>query len=119
MRVLADENVDGALVKWMRDHGHDVIWAAEEGAGQSDVHWINVAVAEQRVLFTFDLDFGEQVMRKGRSVPGLVLLRLHGRSTEALLDRIAHTWAMLEQQATGRFMVVGPTSIRVRPMPEA
>jgi predicted nuclease of predicted toxin-antitoxin system len=61
MRFLADEGVDGGIVKTLRDEGHDVRWTAEELEGQKDAVVLAAAVKDARILITEDKDFGELV----------------------------------------------------------
>ena len=58
MKLLADENVSGPFVRWLRDEGHDVAWIAELSPGDEDSDVLKIATTEQRVLVTNDLDFG-------------------------------------------------------------
>ncbi|MCC6361325.1 MAG: DUF5615 family PIN-like protein [Phycisphaerales bacterium] len=61
MRLLADENVDHAVVEWLRSRPLDVAWIAELDPGASDQSVGALAILEARVLITFDRDFGEMV----------------------------------------------------------
>jgi hypothetical protein len=36
MKFLADENIARRIVQWLRDRGEDVLFAAEEKAGELD-----------------------------------------------------------------------------------
>jgi predicted nuclease of predicted toxin-antitoxin system len=86
MRLLADENFPKAIVDWLRDTGHDVLWARTDCAGLKDPGLLNLAEAEARVLVTLDKDFWQIALQ--RRVPlihaGVVLFRIH----PATADRI-------------------------------
>ncbi len=74
MRLLADENIPGAFVRWLREHGHDVTGMAEGAVGTRDPEVASWAETRDRVLVTLDKDFGDLVFRErlfGRS--GVVL----------------------------------------------
>lgn len=58
MRFLADENCDFAVVRALRNGGHDVRALAEETARTDDQDVIALAARESRVLVTEDKDFG-------------------------------------------------------------
>lgn len=60
MRFLADENFPYDAVAALRDAGHDVVWIREAVPGISDEDVLKRAEAEERILLTFDKDFGEQ-----------------------------------------------------------
>lgn len=80
-RYLADENFPASIVKLLRTHGHDVLYAAESLIAASDEEVLREAVTQSRVLLTFDRDFGELVFRcRQQSAPGIVLFRPGGQS---------------------------------------
>src|SRR2546428_4038205 len=59
-----------------RAEGHDMAWMAELAPGDPDERVLARALAEGRVLVTFDKDFGELVFRRGRDASrGVILLR--------------------------------------------
>ncbi len=76
MRWLADECVDASLVARPRDAGHNVVYMAEIAPAESDADVIARAQRDGRLLLTEDKDFGDLVFRRGRPVPGVVLLRV-------------------------------------------
>lgn len=40
MKFFADENVARSIVQWLRQTGHDVLYAAEADLGQDDAIWL-------------------------------------------------------------------------------
>jgi predicted nuclease of predicted toxin-antitoxin system len=77
MRLLADENVPRETVLALRADGHDVTSASELSAGAPDETHVANAIAENRVIVTFDLDFGQiAATADPKPVAGVVLLRL-------------------------------------------
>jgi uncharacterized protein with PIN domain len=73
MRLLADENVPLDTVRALRSAGHDVYSATEGGPGASDLSHVEMAVREDRLIVTFDQDFGEIAVR------GLHIIRSFAR----------------------------------------
>jgi predicted nuclease of predicted toxin-antitoxin system len=63
-QLLANENVAGNVVIALRADGHDVVWIKEVGPGSTDDVVLSLALAENRVLLTFDNDFGELAFRR-------------------------------------------------------
>ena len=63
MRFLANENVPLDAVSALREIGHDVIWVRVDAHGSPDEDILSRAVAEKRVLITFDKDFGNLAFR--------------------------------------------------------
>ena len=74
--LLADENLPRRSSELLRELGYDikVIW--REHAGISDHEVVAIANEEQRIILTFDSDFGELVFRLGLSPMGVVYFRL-------------------------------------------
>lgn len=61
--------VSGRIVSWLREQGYDAIHLRDEGLQRlPDREIFGKAVAEDRVILTFDLDFGEiAASREARS----------------------------------------------------
>lgn len=118
MRILANENVPGPLMADLRERGHDVLWIRTEAPGSSDREVLARAQQEDRLLITFDKDFGELAFRFGLPASsGVVLFRISSPAP-AHTARIA--LAALESRTdwTGHFAVVEDDRIRMTPLPE-
>jgi predicted nuclease of predicted toxin-antitoxin system len=77
MRFLADENFPGAAVVALATAGHDVAWVRTAAPGCDDAEVLAWAVREQRILLTFDKDFGEVAARSPMPATcGIVLVRM-------------------------------------------
>jgi predicted nuclease of predicted toxin-antitoxin system len=117
MRILANENFPGPVVRALRELGHDVLWVKEIMCGASDVEVLSRAQAERRILTTFDRDFGELAFRFGLPAEcGIIFFRLRGTSPETDNSR---TIAALTSRTdwAGHFAVVQDDRIRLRPLP--
>jgi predicted nuclease of predicted toxin-antitoxin system len=66
-KFLADENVPVEAVVATRNAGHDLAWIKELSPSVDDDTVLTIALADSRVLVTFDKDFGEMAFRQGRS----------------------------------------------------
>lgn len=117
MRLLADANIESAIVSWLRSNGHDVLWAADLPPATSDNALIERANTEKRVLLTYDHDFGEMVYLQGRTSVGVVLLRTGLALQADRLEFLVRRWPAVSPQAEGHFTVVSERSTRVRPLP--
>jgi len=81
MQILADENIPGTAVRHLRDAHHDVLWIRESFPGMADFDIMKLAVDEQRIIVTFDKDFGELAVTGTSQIPrGIILLRISKRS---------------------------------------
>lgn len=58
MRLCASENLGEAAVVRLRQAGHDVLWIREIAPGSTNPAVLACAHAENRLLLTFDKDFG-------------------------------------------------------------
>ena len=77
MRFLADMGVDIRVVDWLRDSGHEAIHLREHGMHRaSDRTIFAKAMAEDRIVITFDLDFGTLAALARDRSPSIVLFRL-------------------------------------------
>jgi predicted nuclease of predicted toxin-antitoxin system len=77
MRFLADENIPGDAVAEIEAAGHDIVWVRTVAPGSKDEDVLAWAVREERIILTFDKDFGELAWRAGLPVSsGIVLIRL-------------------------------------------
>ncbi|WP_287661640.1 DUF5615 family PIN-like protein [Microcystis sp. M049S2] len=78
MRFLANENFPLDAVEALRQNGHDVLWIRVESPGISDREVLSRAQAENRILLTFDKDFGELAFRSRLPASvGIILFSLH------------------------------------------
>ena len=59
MRFLANENFPGRAVTALTAAGHDVVWVRVTAPGMSDPDVLAWAARDERILLTFDKDFGE------------------------------------------------------------
>ena len=65
MRFLADENIPGDAVTELETAGHDIVWVRTVAPGSKDEDILALAVREERIILTFDKDFGELAWRTG------------------------------------------------------
>jgi predicted nuclease of predicted toxin-antitoxin system len=117
MQFLANENFPLDAVDAIRSIGHDVTWIRTDAPGSKDQDILYRAVSEQRILLTFDKDFGELAFQLGLPAGcGIVLFRLQASSSAALARLVV---AALQSRTdwAGQFSVVEAGRIRMRPLP--
>lgn len=117
VRVKLDENVPDAVATILRELGHDVELAREEGlAGAPDADVLAKAIAEVRVLVTLDLDFADVVRHDPKASPGVVVLRPHLPLLPLIVAVARSAGALLgSEEIEGRLWVVDEVRIRVWP----
>lgn len=117
MKLLANENFPLLVVEAIRAAGHDVLWARTDMAGAADDVILQRAQAEERLVVTFDKDFGELAFRWGLPATcGVALFRLRMQTPDSLPIRILEAFATCSEWV-GHFVVVEDSRIRVRPLP--
>ncbi len=116
-RLLADENVNPAVVRTLREGGYDIVALHEIGArGANDMAVLALANAQQRVVLTHDADFGTLAIREGAPFLGIVYLRpgtIDADQVMAMLRRVDD----LDVHAEGPFILVAElrgAEVRVR-----
>ena len=83
MRLLANENFPKASVLALRENGYNVLSIGEENPSIQDNEVIDIAIKEERLILTFDRDYGELVFKKGLKPPkGIIYLRIDSFSPE-------------------------------------
>lgn len=94
--------------------GHDVAYVREDARGADDATILSRARREQRLVLTFDLDFGSLAVRSDApEAIGVILLRLAGSSPE--LDCATVVAAIADATDwLGSLVVVEDDRVRVR-----
>ena len=116
MRIMADENSPLPALEALRKAGWDVFSIAEECPGVPDEEVAALCAEQQRILLTFDKDFGELVFRRGlRAGSGVVLFRITLNFPEEPAD-VALALVESQPDLRGSFCVVTRERIRVRPL---
>lgn len=117
MRLLANEDLPGAVVNALRAAGHDLAWIRTEAPGSRDEDVLARARSEARVLVTFDKDFGELVYRRGaRASHGVILFRTPLLRPGELAGLVVRTIGA-RTDWKGQFSVVEPGRVRMRSLP--
>jgi len=119
MRFLADMCVDIRIVEWLRQKGHDATHLREQGLHRMPNGQIFAkAIEEDRIVITFDLDFGEIAALTRGQKASVILFRLRNTRTSHVLERLSAVveffTAALEK---GAIIIVEEARHRVRHFP--
>jgi predicted nuclease of predicted toxin-antitoxin system len=119
MRFLADMGIASRIVQWLRAEGHDAVHLREEGLHRlPDGAIFEKAYSEQRILLTFDLDFGEIVALSGGWSVSVILFRLRNTRTPQVIDRLRK---VLQESSNaldeGAIVIVEESRHRTRRLP--
>jgi predicted nuclease of predicted toxin-antitoxin system len=117
MRILANENFPGDAVAALQLHGHDVVWVRTSAPGSSDQQILEWARVDDRILVTFDKDFGELAFRAKLPISsGIILFRISTPSSSHVA-RVAAAALDSRTDWVGHFAVVEDGRIRMTPLP--
>ncbi len=121
MRFLVDACVDVRVAEWLRSKGHDAIHLRDEGLQSlpnGDI--FAKAIAENRTVVTFDMDFSEiAALSRGRIV-SVVVLRLHNPRRDHVMNRLASVVPDVSSAlASGAIIAIEDSRYRIRRLPIA
>jgi|SRR4051812_25979027 predicted nuclease of predicted toxin-antitoxin system len=119
MNLLLDMGVSPRSAEFLRAAGHDAVHLRERALGRlADQAIMQLAVAESRMVVTFDLDFSRILALQQLAAPSVIVFRLERYSTgqvnQILIDALAKFEAEL---LAGAIVVIDPSRIRVRRLP--
>lgn len=119
MRFLADMGVSQRVVEWLRLAGHDASHLRDEGLQKlPNGEIFQKAGREQRIVLTFDLDFGEIVASCGEQLISVILFRLRNTRAEFVIRRLDNVLAASAAElAEGAIVVVEDGRHRIRKLP--
>jgi len=119
MRFLGDMGVSWRVIEWLQAAGHDAVHLRDEGLHRlpnGDI--FQKGFAEQRIVLTFDLDFGEILAGSAGKLVSVILFRLNNTRTEHVIKRLQ---TVLDQSSAellaGAIVVVEEGRHRVRKLP--
>jgi len=116
LRFLANENIPLLVVKALVSEGFDITSATLVCRGAPDWQVLDLATRENRIVLTFDKDYGYLVFREKRPAPaGVVLLRFPPRSVEYIHERLARI-LVGNLPLAGHFTVASERRVRTIPL---
>ena len=119
MRFLGDMGVSSRVIDWLRSGGHDAIHLREqESQRMPNGDIFQKGYAEQRIVLTFDLDFGEILAGSGGRIVSVVLFRLRDTRTDHVIERLKTVLGQSSDALlAGAIVVVEDGRHRVRKLP--
>jgi predicted nuclease of predicted toxin-antitoxin system len=115
--------VDLRVVEWLRRHGHDAVHLREEGLHRAaDERVFAKALAEDRIVLTFDLDFGDLAAFTREATARVILFRLENTRTMHVIERLEAVLTGSSDALTRGAVVIieeGRHRIRYLPIGEA
>jgi uncharacterized protein (DUF433 family)/predicted nuclease of predicted toxin-antitoxin system len=118
VRFLADESCDFAVVRALRQEGHDVIAIAEISRRAEDMDVIRMSLEQDRILLTEDKDFGQLVFAHRAESAGVLLIRYPTASRKDLHIAVRDFVKSRGDSLKNRFAVMRPGRIRIVQKPK-
>ena len=111
--------VDVRVVEWLRRHGHDAVHLREEGLHRApDEQVFSKALAEDRIVPSFDLDFGDLAVLTREPAARVILFRLENTRTMHVIERLETVLAgSSDALARGAVVIVEERRQRIRYLP--
>ena len=119
MRFLADMGVSLTTVAALRAAGHDAVHLRDEGLIRlPDPDIVAKALAESRIVLTFDLDFGDILAIARGEAPSVVIFRLRNQAPAAVNPRLFRVIGdCAAELARGAIVIVEDEGFRIRRLP--
>jgi predicted nuclease of predicted toxin-antitoxin system len=117
LKLLANENFPREAVEALRKAGNDVSWVRTDCPGITDTDVLRKACQQNRIVVTFDKDFGELAFRFAQHpAPGVILFRIAPRSP-GYVARLAVAALRSRSDWAGHFSVVRENRVRMIRLP--
>lgn len=119
MRFLLDMGVSRTVALWLESVGYETVHLADEKLQTlADIEIIKKAVKENRIILTFDLDFGDILANSKDNEPTVITFRLANQTPNNV---IKHLIFLLENHAerleSSVIVVVEENKYRIRNLP--
>lgn len=118
-RFLADMGVSWRVVEWLRTQGYDAKHIRDESLERlEDADIFSKALDEDRVVLTFDLDFGEiAALTEGR-ISNIVVFRVRNTRTAFVIERLSAVLAESSKALSeGSIIAIEDSRHRIRRLP--
>jgi predicted nuclease of predicted toxin-antitoxin system len=119
MRFLVDMNLATEVAVRLRAQGHDAVHLRELGLQDlGDEAVLAKAMAERRVVLTFDLDFADIATAAGGARVAVILFRLRSAQTTRIIDRLGQVLTSAGRALEkGAVVIVEEGRVRIRRLP--
>ncbi|MGP1679150.1 MAG: DUF5615 family PIN-like protein [Burkholderiales bacterium] len=119
MRFLADAGISPKTVDFLHRQGHEAVHVRELQMQRApDRLLVELARAEDRILLTFDLDFGEILALGVIARPSVAIFRLSDERADSVNRRLEGVLSeQAEALASGVLILVEDARYRIRRLP--
>jgi predicted nuclease of predicted toxin-antitoxin system len=119
MRLFCDQNIPLETVAFLRSLGHDVHGTRDVALSMaSDEDVLRFAIAENRVLVTYNADFSDLREFPPGTHAGIIRLRLAEQTAEILHPILHRAFQQLaDKDLDGKLVTVSEARVRIRAQP--
>lgn len=116
MRFFCDQNITVETTEFLHRQGHDVSSTRDVGLAEApDDEVLAFAIKEDRVLLTYNADFGDIRLFPIGTHAGIIRLRIAEQTSEVLHPVLLSSLADLAgRDLSGKLVTVTKTAIRIR-----
>jgi len=115
MKLLANENFPKASVLLLRSYGYDITYIGKNTPGITDKEVMESAQSQQRLIITFDRDYGELIFKHNyKPEQGVLYFRLPEYSPEQPAMIVHELLAIFKLETYRRLTVYDGQTIRQR-----
>ena len=119
MNFVADAGISPRTVEFLREQGHDVVHVRDIGmqrAKESEI--LELARSQDRIVLTFDLDFGDLLALGLSDKPSTIIFRLDDETADSVNTNLLTVLAQTESDLRdGALILVQEFRYRVRRLP--
>ena len=118
MKFIADENIAPETIEFIRNLGYNIIDVYQANlSGFADCEIVDFAEKHNRIIISFDLDFGEIYYFSPRRNFGIIILRIHPQipaKANKLLEILLNFSPSLKSKLNNALVVINKRNIRIR-----
>jgi predicted nuclease of predicted toxin-antitoxin system len=112
--IVADESVDWAIIKALRENNYQVLSIMEDHSGWPDEEVLSFAYELSAYLITEDKDFGELTYRLKRPSHGILLIRLISSRSDEKAALVLDVFQKNEDRLSNSFSVLDENKLRIK-----
>lgn len=115
LKLFADECIHADLISAIKKRGFDIITVKDAGLnGASDDQIFKFALKNQRILLTFDREFGDVFRFNISHTGGIIIILIEQLNHEDLINIILNFLSFINPgDIDGKLVIVGRNRIRI------
>lgn len=112
--IIADENVDIALIKKLQRSGLNVFSILENQPGITDEEVLSIANSHKAIILTEDKDFGELTYKRKIQNYGIILIRLSNMTRNERNELVVNMIISNFKRMQNHFVVFSNQGLRIK-----